>query len=200
MKDKQYHLPVFPIPVFLLPEGVTRLRIFEPRYLKMVGIASKEQGFIIYYNETKTKHHEKTNQTTWGSWVEIINFNQGKDGLLEIDVRCKTLVKLHTLTLHNKDNLHYADVTLLKHWSTDNSETSNRLTGLTNELSESLTKVIRNNAMLNELYPQIAKENTVWVIARWLELLPIEQVIKPIFIQQYSFEQAKQFVQSIIHH
>jgi len=197
MKDKQYHLPVFPIPVFLLPEGVTRLRIFEPRYLKMVSMASKEQGFIIYCNEAKTKHHEKAATTIWGSWVEIINFNQGEDGLLEIDVKCKTLVKLHTLTLNNTDNLHYADVTLLEHWSTENIEASN---GLNNELSAPLTKVIRNNAMLNELYPQIAKENTVWVIARWLELLPIEQVIKPIFIQKYSFEQAKQFVQSILHH
>ncbi len=31
------NLPIFPLPVFLLPKGVTRLRIFEERYLKMVA-------------------------------------------------------------------------------------------------------------------------------------------------------------------
>jgi hypothetical protein len=194
MKDQHYHLPVFPIPVFLLPEGMTRLRIFEPRYLKMVSIAMKDQGFIIYCNTKQTKLNENTNVTIWGSWVEIINFNQGEDGILEIDVKCKSLVNIHTLN-KQKDNLFYADITNLAHWSADKHHTLNNEN---DELTQSLQKLIKTSKLLNELYPEIVKDNTVWVVSRWLELLPLEKTIKPIFIQQYNFEQAKEFLNSIL--
>jgi len=194
MKTQRYTLPVFPIPVFLLPEGITRLRIFEPRYLKMVSIAMKEQGFIIYCNTQQTKLNDNKNVMLWGSWVKVINFNQAEDGILEIDVKCKSLVNIHSLN-KNKDNLFFADVTTLTHWSTDKPQVlNNELGGLT----QSLRKLIKTNKLLDELYPKIADNNDVWVISRWLEFLPLEQTIKPIFIQQYSFEQAKDFVQSIV--
>lgn len=93
-------LPIFPLPVFLLPNGITRLRIFEPRYLKLVKIASTEQGFIILLQSEKPE----TTDITWGSWVEIINFDSGEDGVLEIDVKCKSLVKI--LSINNLSLIH----------------------------------------------------------------------------------------------
>ena len=41
MNNHNIELPLFPLSIFLLPGGITRLRIFEPRYLKMVAIASR---------------------------------------------------------------------------------------------------------------------------------------------------------------
>lgn len=194
MKNQHRHIPVFPIPVFLLPEGITRLRIFEHRYLKMVSIAFKEQGFIIYYNTRQIKLNDNKKDTIWGSWVEIINFNQGEDGILEIDVKCKSLVQIHSLN-KNKDNLYYADITNLAHWSTDEHEALNTVS---DGLMQSLHALIKTSKVLNELYPEQANVKAVWVIARWLELLPLKPTIKPIFVQQQSFEQAKDFVTNIV--
>ena len=63
-------LPVFTLPIFLLPDGHTRIRVFEPRYLKLVRIASQNHGFVIYNSD---KHNEDV-----GSLVDIINFEQGR--------------------------------------------------------------------------------------------------------------------------
>ena len=76
MKTNYTNLPIFPLSVFLLPEGMTKLRIFEPRYLKMVSIASKGQGFVIWAKGD----NKSISDSPWGSWVEIINFDKAEDG------------------------------------------------------------------------------------------------------------------------
>jgi len=201
MNNQQYRLPIFPLPVFLLPEGITRLRLFEPRYLKMVGIASKEQGFVICLHKQNTQNAEKKTDIAphkiWGSWVDIINFGQGKDGLLEIDVKCKALVELHSFD-QDKDKLHYANASLLEHWSTTQSQPIPLNTSIS-RLSKSLINVIKNDDILSELYPKIPTANTTWLIARWLEILPIEQLAKHLFIEEYSLKQAKEFIETIIY-
>ncbi len=190
MKNQSIHLPIFPLPVFLLPEGITRLRIFEPRYLKMVSVAAQGEGFVICF---KTKDEQLTNKM-WGSWVEIINFGQGEDGILEVDVKCKSLVELQSINTRDND-LHYSSVTHLEHWPATDVKTD----PLIDKLSKSLSEVFEQNKMLSELYPEIPADNPTWIVARWLELLPIVHSSKNNLINKYSFEQAKDFVQTIIY-
>lgn len=187
MKNTSTNLPIFPLPVFLLPNGITRLRIFEQRYLKMVKIASKGQGFVIWLNSKELKKPA----IHWGSWVEIINFNQGKDGVLEIDVKCKSLVDILSIN-KDEDNLHFGEIIPIKHWSQKN------INALENSLSESLNKAHTNDPMLNELYSNTQSQNTNWVIARWLEILPINLSVKSSFVDVHNIEAAKVFVESII--
>jgi len=176
-------LPMFPLSVFLLPGGITRLRIFEARYLRMVGLAS--DGFVIVPKiENKQDLH-------WGSWVEIINFDQGNDGVLEIDVRCKSLVKITVVNVAD-DQLTFVDTEDMTHWSQKQASTDlGKLTG-------SLLSLIDNNALLQDLYVDKAMANPYWVIARWLELLPIPLDIKHQFISPRSYQEAKKLVNSII--
>jgi Lon protease-like protein len=187
MKDNTFELPIFPLPVFLLPEGIARLRIFEPRYLKMVKIAIQGQGFVICLDprnkEKSTKH--------WGSWVDVINFDQGDDGILEIDVKCKALVDIHAVD-KDSDNLQFVTVCETPHWSQKVDAQENC------ELKESLQEALVNDAMLNELYPNKPPKNTNWVVARWLEILPVNLAIKSTFVDVHNYNEAKQFVQSII--
>jgi len=207
MKKQHAKLPIFPLPVYLLPEGITRLRIFEPRYLKMVSLASKEQGFVIYLTQNSTENTVKqTSDKVWGSWVDIINFGQGSDGILEIDVKCKSLFELHSFK-QDKNKLNYANTSLLEHWATSRFNTSTKQFStkktstkqlLPTRLSTSLVNVINNSDILSELYPKIPTNNTIWLIARWLEILPIEQLAKHLFIEQYSFQQAQEFVETIL--
>ena len=116
MNKTSVTLPIFPLPVFLLPDGVTKLRIFEPRYLKMVSLASSGQGFVIWLNDSSINTDDKDSIMQWGSWVDIINFDKGEDGVLEIEVKCKCLVSISSI-VHDKDNLHFGDVSHIDHWS-----------------------------------------------------------------------------------
>jgi len=207
MHNVNTRLPIFPLPVFILPGGVTRLRIFEPRYLKMVKIATKKQGFVIWLNSIESEGGEESNtksttselQTVksenpdmlWGSWVEIINFDQGDDGILEIDVKCKSLVEILSSD-QDDDGLHFGMVSDILHWS---QETDHRIT---DTLSQSLDEVFDNNTMLNKLYVDKATSNASWVVARWLELIPVDLAIKTSFVHSHNYEEAKCFVQSII--
>ncbi|TWX53636.1 LON peptidase substrate-binding domain-containing protein [Colwellia hornerae] len=187
MKITSINLPVFPLPIFLLPEGVTKLRIFEPRYLKMIGIASKNGGFVIWAKNGDSA----ISKSSWGSWVEIINFDQGEDGVLEIDVKCKALVEINAIEV-DSDKLYFGDVKPIPHWSQTKVNTS-----LT-QLSESLADVFANNPNLDELYQQKEITRPSWVIARWLELLPIDLDIKATFVIEHDFQAAKELVQSVI--
>lgn len=187
MKQENLTLAIFPLPVFLLPEGITRLRIFEPRYLKMIKIATQKQGFVIY------PHYQAATQVPpqWGSWVDIINFNQGDDGILEIDVKCKSLVNVTAINT-DADNLHFGEITKFNHWSQGVYQP------IIDELSNSIEDVFDHDILLTELYSEIALNNINWVVARWLELLPVDLAVKSSFVAQYDFKKAKEFVQSIV--
>ena len=99
-------LPVFELSVFILPEGKMRLRIFETKYLKMLSMISSHQMFVIQLT-SKPAGAEHNN---WGSLVKIKDFNQGEDGVLEIEVHCCALVQLADITL-DKNNLVFGKIT-----------------------------------------------------------------------------------------
>ena len=184
MSNKQT-LPLFPLPVFILPQGITRLRIFEPRYLKMVRIASKENGFVILLSATGA------HKVSWGSHVEIINFDQGADDILEIDVKCNSLVNIYQ-TKMDQDKLAFSGVSKIQHWAEQALQIEQSLE------SKSLQKLFSANKNFNELYPQTYFNNPYWVTARWLELMPVNLMIKEGFAIEHSFEKAQQFVQSVL--
>ncbi|TYK66211.1 LON peptidase substrate-binding domain-containing protein [Colwellia echini] len=230
-------LPIFPLPIFLLPEGITRLRIFEQRYLKMIKIASKGQGFVIWLNSQESS----SPLIKWGSWVEIINFDLGDDGVLEVDVKCKSLVDIISLN-KDEDNLHFGVVNEKLHWSQNKSVveeiedekehvkikntdqdfcSANKLSKNTissplvlpsnvslisseqkdlrdKMLAEPLNELFSNDLQLNKFYPANLRQNPHWVVARWLEILPLNLSVKSTFVNIHSFEEAKNFVQSVI--
>ena len=193
MQNVNTKLPIFPLPVFILPGGITRLRIFEPRYLKMVKIATQEKGFVIWLNSGESKDiKSEILDILWGSWVEIINFDQGDDGILEIDVKCKSLVEILSTEMDD-DNLNFGVVSEISHWSQQTEES------VDNSLSESLVEVFNNNKLLDKLYVDKATNNTHWVVARWLELIPVDLDVKTSFFDGYNFEEAESFVSSIIY-
>ena len=92
----------------------------------------------------------------------------------------------------DEDNLSYADVSSVSHWPLTNHD------DITTALSLSLTKVFEQNKELRDLYQNNVSENANWVIARWLELLPVELRIKDSLTASNSLEQAKELIHSII--
>lgn len=207
-------MPIFPLKVFLLPEGKMRLRIFEPKYIKMISIASAIGGFVIkpiyskpvnlfLGDEAKTDtsvtntslliEASTKNSEHWGSYVEIEDFNQGSDGVLEIDVLCINLVEINNEKTEHE--LLYGECVSIQHWSDEEAEPDLPLS----ELASSLDEVIIQDNMLSTLYQNRQLRNQTWVIARWLELLPVNIAVKGAFINQHGFKRAKGFVESIIY-
>jgi Lon protease-like protein len=182
-------LPIFPLQVFLLPAGKIRLRIFEAKYIKLISIASAKGGFIIQ----PRYDNEGVGNISIGSLVEVHDFNQGADGILEVDVYCRSLVDIHSV--ENDDDLAFGSIDPLTHWS----EESMALGSSPSELASTLNEIITEDIMLSELYQDKNLTNEAWVIARWLELLPINLTLKKYFISENGFKYAKALVESIIY-
>lgn len=181
------NIPIFPLSIYLLPGGVTRLRIFEQRYLSMIKSVNETQGFVISHYQKESPNHI----SEWGSWVDIINFELGDDNVLIIDVKCKGLVAIKQ-SEHSDNNLLWGEVECMPHWAEDTPEL------IDHDLSTALKDIFANNPELAEVYQGEFNDNLAWVCARWMELLPLAFQSKNAFAQEYSLQQVVEFLTSIL--
>ncbi len=177
-------LPVFPLPTFLLPHGVSRLRIFEPRYIRMVSEATQNNiGFVL----STYQPHLPFQTSPWGSWVEIIDFSTLPDGLLAIDVKSKGLVKLQNIE-QDEQLLRYGDIKTLEHWEQSSMNSQVQF------LAQQLAKIFDDNKEYASLYKTHELSCPNWVCARLLEMLPLDYEQKSQFSEKNSFDQASEFL------
>ena len=106
-------------------------------------------------------------------------------------VRAKSLVEINSIE-KDEDELHFGTVCEMEHWS------KNRVNKESTELSNSLENIFSENSLLNNLYPKKSLGNAHWVLARWLEILPIALNVKSEFVNKFNAEEANEFVESII--
>lgn len=187
-QNEQETLALFTLPVFLLPGGVTQLRIFEPRYIRMVKESAGDVGFALAYADKNSPN------PTWAAWVQIIDFETRKDGLLGITVKAKKLVNLINIETE-EDGLKKASVNVIEHWSEIENANNNFEHKL---LSEQLERVFEQHPFVAELYVEPKLSDLHWVTARWLELLPISPVNYQDFIAASSFPNAQRFVKTVL--
>ena len=180
-------LGVFPLPLILLPGGKTRLRIFEPRYIRLVKQAVTGEGFALssYLPEAEN------NSSELAAWVEIVDFSILEDGLLSIDVQAKSMVKLTQFELEN-DGLRFASAMQVKHWAGQTSSDKTKL------LAQSLSRFFSKIPEYESLYPSPKYDEPAWVCARLVELLPLSIERKLQFAQPESFERCVNFLHTVI--
>jgi hypothetical protein len=65
-------------------------------------------------------------------------------------------------------------------------------------LASALNNTLERNDMLSQFYQTRQLNNVHWVVARWIELLPLSVSVKNLFVQIDSFSSAKEFVDSVI--
>lgn len=81
-------LALFPLRTVLFPEGLLPLRIFEPRYVGLVRDCMRDGvGFGITPIRDGSEAGEPAAPHALGTCANIIDFDQGKDGLLHILVK-----------------------------------------------------------------------------------------------------------------
>ena len=159
-------MPLFPLNLVLLPGGVQSLQIFEPRYLDMVSCCLRKQsGFVIALIEHGDETAPDPEIFPTGVEVEISDWGQGENGLLNIVVRA------------------VAKVTVVMNWSRDDHLMMGEIRRLPPEPERDLPPEFASMAeMLGRTLKQLGKpydEDTrlgdaSWVSGRLVELLPLK--------------------------
>ncbi|MFD2180353.1 LON peptidase substrate-binding domain-containing protein [Veronia pacifica] len=175
-------LGLFPLPLFLLPGGVTKLRIFEPRYVRLVKEAMHSgNGFVLSMKDGDAI-------CRFGTLVDIIDFEQLPDGLLGITIRGKSRAKIFNVAQED-DKLWVGDVEALGDWPADFESLPDRVT---NALKSIFDQHPQHAAQYDDEPADFS--DSVWVCQRWLEVLPLENSQKQWFISQDNAEEAKSFI------
>lgn len=190
--NESMQLAVFPLPIFLLPQGRTRLRIFEPKYIRMVKQSAGADGFVLSLLQRENEY----STSDWGAWVEIIDFETLPDGMLGITVEAKHLVLLSDF-YYEQDQLLNAKIEVKSHWNELHNEQYINPVSF-KDIQDTYTDLLSQQSQLSELYPQPNCGNLTWLVSRWLEVLPLNAEMRKKLTQQDSFGLALETVETIL--
>ncbi len=158
--------PLFPLPTVLFPEGPLPLRVFEPRYVDMVGRCMRDDepfGVIRIQEDAKSSSDVKLCKI--GTLAIIADWFQSEGGLLGILAIGSLRFQLHA-TAVQPDGLRTGDIEELP------PEPEVPLPPEFLSLSNALQHLIQK---LDRLYQGIETryEDASWVSLRLAEILPI---------------------------
>lgn len=159
-------LPLFPLNVVLFPGGPLKLRIFEARYVDMIGRCMRE-GSEFGVAQIVSGHEVggSARTTLIGTTARIVDFEQLQNGLLgitAIGARCFRILS----TRQQADGLHIADVAWLP------AEPTSEVPPQHAHLVELLRLALPRFAPLYDL-AATRYEDASWVSSRWVEILPL---------------------------
>ncbi len=141
-----------------------KLRIFEPRYQRMVKQCCEQN--ISFGMCLVDSSGGVSRLSSLGTEVKIIDFDSLSDGLLGI-----TVLGLQRFTIKQvrveEDGLRIASVEQLTQWPTIELKAPQKYIG------DQLQLVHRQFPELGELYPESDYQDANWVARRWLEILPL---------------------------
>lgn len=194
MTAEPLQVPLFPLSSHVLPGGTMRLRIFEPRYIRMVkeACAQTPPGYIgmCMFNETgdiATNSHVHR----IGTLATVIDFEAMPDGLLGITVAGQQLFAVEAIETA-ADGLRMGTVTPFPAWP------EMVLDSVYQDLAEQLTLVY-------ERYPELGQTPTReqlncanWVAQRWLEILPVNADLKQRLLNESSCEPALHYLRELV--
>ncbi len=157
---------LFPLESIVLPEGKMKLRIFEPRYKRMVSECGKQgKGFGICLFDSKAR--ECVNPLSeYGCYVRIVDFESLNDGLLGITISGMKRFKIHNIR-KEYDNLRIASVEWVPNWDYVELDRKYQF------MAEKLQEIYRKFPEIGDLYQQRFLDDLSWVTQRWLELIPL---------------------------
>ncbi|ENM5749733.1 LON peptidase substrate-binding domain-containing protein [Vibrio mimicus] len=178
---------LFPLSSVVLPEGKMKLRIFEPRYQRMVAQCSKTgRGFGLCLYESKLNKNA-SELSEFGTLVKIVDFETLSDGLLGITVvgmRRFEILKVRV----EYDGLRIATVQWLPDWP------NHELLDRERFLGEKLQEVYQQFPQIGELHSLCFFDDASWVCQRWLELLPLTNAQFDVLVGQRDHHAALSFL------
>lgn len=188
-----FRIPLFPLSAHLLPGGKMALRIFEPRYVRMVKESLKAQhGFGICMLNSKGDKDLNQHIYPVGTYAKVVDFDMLDDGLLGITVEGEHLFSIDAIE-SEPDGLRVGDVHRIDVWQQDafpEIEASS--------LQDRLKQIIDSYPELKDLYGDAPVSDLSWVVYRWLELLPIKAADKQHLLGQNDPKVVVEFLSSLI--
>lgn len=183
---------LFPLSSVVLPEGKMRLRIFEPRYKRMVTSCLKNNtGFGICLLSNNGEGMPK-NVSSVGTMVNIVDFESLPDGMLGVTVTGMQKFTIRDVDVED-DGLRIARVTWLDNWLPSQLD-DDRL-----DLQYRLQEVFEEFPQISELYSHRFFDDAAWVSQRWLEMLPIECEHFELLVSQQDCRAAVEFLNTAFH-
>nr|WP_159063717.1 LON peptidase substrate-binding domain-containing protein [Thaumasiovibrio occultus] len=164
-------LHLFPLRSVVLPGGRLKLRIFEPRYQRLLTEAlQQQQGFGITLIEQGSAT-QPTSLMSLGTLVSIVDFNHDSNGVLTVVVEGQQRFEIVEYW-QNDDGLHSGNVVWLTNWHSVPQPTDP--TSHYELLPLKLKQVNQQFPKLLELHNHCIFEDMIWVCQRWLELMPLD--------------------------
>ncbi|MFT6926122.1 MAG: Lon protease-like protein [Psychromonas sp.] len=186
IKESSMRLALFPLSIFLLPEGITRLRIFEPRYKRLVADAlCTGQGFGLCLPKESHSLYDI------GTRVEIYNFDQDVNGFLTIDIKGIERFTFKDI-ISDDDGLMHADVTVVNGWETI------QMTPQYEFMLTPLKLVLTSIPLYVDRVNLQGFDNLSWICQRWLEILPVPADKKYWLAEQSTLEPTIDFIREVI--
>jgi uncharacterized protein len=169
-------LPLFPLNTVLFPGGPLKLRIFEARYLDMVGRCMREEsrfGVAMIVEGTEAVGPART--ATIGTSARIVDFEQLKDGLLGIVALGERKFQA-TTAWRQADGLAMAEVEWLP------EEVAQPVPAEYEHLVRLLQQTLPQFAPLYDFTP-VEYDNAAWVSVRLAEILPLPLTEKQHYLE-----------------
>lgn len=182
-------VPLFPLSTVLFPQGLLPLRIFEPRYLTMVGDCMRngsEFGVVLIAEGKEAGKPARFHQT--GTLARIEDFDQLDDGHLGITCRGGRRFSVIEHSLQD-DQLVCAEIDILDEEEEDPES-------LPEDFS-SMKEFVRDLTQRDELKDWARSINPDWDNAGWLscrlsELLPLTMESRQVLLEMNLSERLTQ--------
>ena len=165
-------LALFVLNSFILPQGKMQLRVFEPRYIRLVSEASSgKRDFALAQINPYVGQQHQDRVLPLATRVQIEDFEQLEDGLLGITIAGVEKVRI-VKRWQEADKLQVAEVETVASWPS---------APLQNDylpLVQQFKKLLLQYPQLTALYPAPAYNDAAWLASRYLELLPMQPALK----------------------
>lgn len=170
-------LPLFPLGTVLFPGGPLQLRIFEPRYLDMVGRCMKElTGFGVVLLVDGPEAGAATIATaTIGTEAKIVDFYQLDDGLLGLTCVGQGRFRL-VRAWRQDDGLNVGEVEDLP--PEPKSEVPDEFAHLPDAMRQLLPQLGDAYSFVEQRY-----EDAGWIANRIAEIAPLESGAKQTLLE-----------------
>lgn len=169
---------LFPLTAHVLPKGKLPLRIFEPRYIRMVtAAASQKREFCMCMLDSMAAPETFLNMYPLITRVHIADFNLLPGGILGITVEGMELRRLNRVW-QEPDGLKVGESEVVVPWQPRALQDEHTI------LAQQLKRLYQETDSLRQLELTFNEQDASWLCLRWLELLPMKTDDKQLLIEQ----------------
>jgi hypothetical protein len=172
-----FELPLFPLQTVLFPDGLLSLKVFEARYLDLVGSCLRESkpfGVVLLKQGTEVRHSgDAVSFESIGTLAELMDVDSAQAGILQ--VRCHGSRRFEVKTSSQQaDGLWVANA--LEVPDDEMAAPAETMHETVRGLANAIATLKAQGA--EPFLPPYRFDSAGWVANRWCEILPISLAAK----------------------